>query len=95
MPIDWNEIKTWVKDTTKIAMKEAEDLTVKGKLKMEIFSLTREKERRLTNLGNLIYTEYQSKNALNLTDDVKTLIDKITRLDDKINTKKAELKKQR
>jgi hypothetical protein len=94
MPIDWNEIKSWVKNTTRIAMKEAEDLTAKGKLKMEIFSLTRQKERYLLELGKLRYQEHKKQMEFNLSSDLKILFDKIDKIEEKIKTKKEELKEQ-
>lgn len=94
MPIDWNDIKNWVKDTTKIAMKEAEDLTAKGKLKMEIFSLTRQKERYLISLGKELYHEYKKRIEYNLSTEIKTLLDKIDKVEELIKKKKEELKKQ-
>ncbi len=94
MPIEWENIKTWVKDTTKIALKEAEDLTIRGKLKMEIFSLTHEKERLLIKLGEHIYTGSKKETVTNIDEKAKEVIDKIKRTEEKIKDKKEELKKE-
>jgi len=94
MPIEWDNIKTWVKDTTKIALKEAEDLTYKGKIKMQIFSLTHEKERLIIRLGELIYSDYKKNQITILNEEAMEIIDKIKKTDDKIKEKKEELKKE-
>jgi hypothetical protein len=94
MPIEWDNIKTWVKDTTKIALKEAEDLTYKGKIKMQIFSLTHEKERLIIRLGELIYSDYKKNQITILNEKAMEIIDKIKKTDDKIKEKKEELKKE-
>jgi hypothetical protein len=95
MPIEWDNIKTWVKDTTKIALKEAEDLTYKGKIKMQIFSLTHEKERLIIRLGELIYSDYKKNQITILNEKAMEIIDKIKKTDDKIKEKKEELKKEK
>jgi len=90
MPIDWNEIKTWVKDTTKIALKEAEDLSIKGKLKMEIFSLSHERDRLFLNLGKFIYTEYSNSKKVELNEKILETINKIHKTEEKIKETKEE-----
>ena len=90
MPIDWNEIKTWVKDTTKIALKEAEDLSIKGKLKMEIFSLSHERDRLFLNLGKFIYTEYSNSKKVELNEKILETINKIHKTKEKIKETKEE-----
>ena len=94
MPIEWDNIKTWVKDTTKIALKEAEDLTYKGKIKMQIFSLTHEKERLIIRLGELVYSDYKKNQVKTLNEKALEIIDKIQKTDEKIREKKEELKKE-
>ena len=90
MPIDWNEIKTWVKDTTKIALKEAEDLSIKGKLKMEIFSLSHERDRLFLNLGKFIYPEYSNCKKVELNEKILETINKIRKTEEKIKETKEE-----
>ncbi len=94
MPIEWDNIKTWVKDTTKIALKEAEDLTYKGKIKMQIFSLTHEKERLIIRLGELVYSDYKKNQVKTLNEKALEIIDKIQKTDEKIREKKEGLKKE-
>lgn len=95
MPIDWNDIKNWVKDTTKIAIKEAEDLTTKGKLKMEIFSLSRQKEQLLVILGNLVLERHRRQMSIIIDEEFTGLTEKIDKLDEKISLKKNALSKQK
>ena len=94
MPIEWDNIKTWVKDTTKIALKEAEDLTYRGKIKMEIFSLTHEKERMLMKLGEHIYSEAKTGLLTTIDEKAKEIIERIKKTDEKIRQKKVDLKKE-
>jgi hypothetical protein len=51
----WNDVKDWLSDTTKVAIKEAEDLTRKGKLKMEMLALSRRIEKKMAELGGFVY----------------------------------------
>lgn len=96
MPIIWEDVKTWLKDTTKIALKEAEDLTYKGKIKLQIFSLEREKDRLLLDLGNMVYSEYKKHSepitTFNLSEKMLDIINKLQKTDEKIKQKKEELK---
>lgn len=94
MPVDWNEVKSWVKNTTKIALRETEDLTRKGKLKMEIFTLSSEKNYLLRNLGALLYSEYKKDKEVSLSAKMKEIVDKIQKTEEKINEKRAQLKKE-
>lgn len=94
MPIEWDNIKTWVKDTTKIALKEAEDLTYKGKIKMQIFSLTHEKERLLMKLGEHVYLESKKDQSTTIDEKAKEIINRIKKTDENIKDKKEELKKE-
>jgi hypothetical protein len=94
MPIEWKEVKSWLKDTTKLAIKEAEDLTVKGKLKMQIYTLTNEKDRLILNLGNLFYTEYKKNQTTTSNEKIIEIINKIQDIEEKIKQKKDELKKE-
>lgn len=92
MPIEWDDVKNWVKDVTKLAIKEAEDLTTKGKIKVEIFSLSQEKERLLSSLGSLIYNEYKKSPEIKLTDKISEIINRVDKIEEKIKLKKEELK---
>ncbi|MCX7785097.1 MAG: hypothetical protein N2201_02540 [candidate division WOR-3 bacterium] len=96
MPIIWEDVKTWLKDTTKLALKEAEDLTYKGKIKLQIFSLEREKDRLLQNLGEILYTEYKKHydptKMFNLSEKMIEIINRLQKTEEKIKQKKEELK---
>lgn len=94
MLIEWKEVKSWLKDTTKLAIKEAEDLTTKGKLKMQIYALLHEKDRLLLNLGNNLYAEYKENQTITSNENALEIINKIQKINDKIKDKKAELRKK-
>ncbi|MCX8014776.1 MAG: hypothetical protein N2748_02040 [candidate division WOR-3 bacterium] len=92
MPMEWEDVKNWLKDVTKLALKEAEDLTTKGKIKIEIFSLSQERERLFSQLGNLFYNEYQKHSEIKLSEKIIETINKIEKIEEKIKLKKEELK---
>ncbi len=37
----WDDVRVWLTDATKTALKEAEDLTRRGRLKMELMRVSR------------------------------------------------------
>ena len=54
----WDDVRLWLTDATKTALKEAEDLTRRGRLKMELVRLSRELERKMADLGVKLYARY-------------------------------------
>lgn len=92
MPLDWDEVKTWFKDTTKIALKEAEELTTKGKIKMEIFSLSHKKDRLIYSIGDHIYAEYKKNMTITVSQDLLEIIDELRRVEERLRKKKDEAK---
>lgn len=91
MTIDWQEIKKWLKDTSKIALKEAEDLSTKGKLRIEIFNLIRKRDKYLINLGLKRYHEYKKRIEYNLDAETKILLENIDKIEHQLKQKKDEL----
>jgi len=55
MPNIWNDLVKWVQDASKVAGKEAGDLTLRGRLKLEIFDLKRKLRDNFHELGSLVY----------------------------------------
>lgn len=55
MSMLWNDVKNWLTDATKTAIKEAEDLSRRGKLKIEMFTLNRKLEKAFAELGGVVY----------------------------------------
>ncbi|MBM3313634.1 hypothetical protein FJY70_03465 [candidate division WOR-3 bacterium] len=51
----WDDVRVWLTDATKSALKEAEDLTRHGRLKMELMRLSRELEKKMADLGAKVY----------------------------------------
>ncbi len=96
MPILWEDVKNWLKDKTEFALKEAEDLTYKGKIKLQLFSLEREKERLLQELGMQFYHEYQKQaetvTTITINEKMFGIINRIQKTEEKIKQKKEELK---
>ncbi len=94
MPIIWQDVKSWLKETTKLAIKEAEDLTYKGKIKMQIYTLSHEKEHLIFNLGSLFYTEFRKNPEFKYGEKILEIVSKIHKTEEKIKEKKEELKKE-
>jgi len=60
MALLWNDVKNWLTDATKSAIKDAEDLTRKGKLKFEMLNLNRKLEKTFAELGGVVYHVLES-----------------------------------
>ncbi len=54
----WDDVRLWLTDATKTALKEAEDLTRRGRLKMDLVRLSRELEKKMADLGVRVYGRY-------------------------------------
>ena len=54
----WDDVRLWMTDATKTALKEAEDLTRRGRLKMDLVRLSREMEKKMADLGVKVYSRY-------------------------------------
>jgi hypothetical protein len=54
----WDDVRVWLTDATKTALKEAEDLTRRGRLKMDLVRLSRELEKKMADLGVKVYGRY-------------------------------------
>ncbi len=54
----WDDVRLWMTDATKTALKEAEDLTRRGRLKMDLVRLSRELEKKMADLGVKVYGRY-------------------------------------
>jgi len=56
----WDDVRVWLTDATKTALKEAEDLTRRGRLKMDLVRLSRELEKKMADLGVKVYARYSN-----------------------------------
>jgi hypothetical protein len=54
----WDDVRMWMTDATKTALKEAEDLTRRGRLKMDLVRLSHELEKKMAELGVRVYGRY-------------------------------------
>ncbi len=54
----WDDVRMWMTDATKTALKEAEDLTRRGRLKMDLVRLSHELEKKMAELGVKVYGRY-------------------------------------
>jgi len=89
----WEKVKNWLEDTTKQVLKETEDLSKKGRLKMQIGSLNREIDRKFSYLGGLIY-QMITEGRLTIEDEkIKETIKEIEKLEKELKEKEEIYKK--
>ncbi|MEO0122904.1 MAG: hypothetical protein ABIL69_02735 [candidate division WOR-3 bacterium] len=95
MPKFWDDFSRWLEDASKVLSKEAGDLTMKGKLKMEIFELKRQLQELFKELGEAFYGFFPLKGNEDFKSDknIKGLVQKIKRIKNEITKKEAEYKK--
>ena len=95
MPNLLNEITKWLDDVSKVVGKEAGDLTLKGRLKVEIFELNRKLRECYIELGNLVFDEVFVKKSKTWQRKQKTrnLITKTKRLRTNLKKKAQEYRK--
>jgi hypothetical protein len=91
----WNEFTKWLDDASKVVGKEAGDLTLKGRLKLEIFELSRSLRDQHMKLGMRVYElTYKKKKTEWKTDkEIITIIRKIRRMEKAVRRKQQEYKK--
>ena len=51
----WDDVTTWLTDAAGTAIREAEDLTRRGRLKMEILRSSQQTEKLMGKLGGRVY----------------------------------------
>lgn len=93
----WEDVRVWLGDATRSALKEAEDLTRRGRLKVELFRLTRETEQALTRLGGLVYERLSRApgEPIALDDELNRLYREVARLESELKAKKKEYEAER
>jgi hypothetical protein len=91
----WSDLTQWLEDASRVVGKEAGDLTLKGRLKLEIFDLNRTLRDTFTTLGTTVYHEVFVKKNENWkkTKKVTSTIRKIRSTQRKLNVKEKEYKK--
>lgn len=96
----WDDIRVWLTDATRSAMREAEDFSRRGRLKLEIIRTSHEIERQLCRLGGMLYAQVavNPEAPVTLTSEQRKLIQEIARLEAELATRKrayaAEKKKR-
>lgn len=90
----WDDVKDWLSDATKVAIKEAEDLTRKGKLKMEMLALSRRIEKKMAELGGFVYDSLSKNESFDLSksDQVAVYIKEIGKMELDMKRKQKESK---
>lgn len=79
----WDDLRLWLADATNAALKEAEDLTRRGHLKMELLRVSRELEKKMAELGGLVYERWSDSPDTPLAPDerIGRLLGEIERLE--------------
>jgi hypothetical protein len=82
----WDDVRLWMTDATKTALKEAEDLTRRGRLKMDLVRLSRELERKMADLGVKVYSRYSKAPdaPIAVDDELRGLMRDIARIESEV-----------
>ncbi|MCX7994514.1 MAG: hypothetical protein N3A65_01910 [candidate division WOR-3 bacterium] len=91
----WDDFSRWLEDASRVLSKEAGDLTMKGKLKLEIFELKRKSQELFQELGEVFYGFFPLKGNEDFKNDlrIKQIVQKIKRIKNEITKKEQEYKK--
>ncbi|KPK73120.1 hypothetical protein AMJ87_02715 [candidate division WOR_3 bacterium SM23_60] len=91
----WSDLTQWLEEASRVVGKEAGDLTLKGRLKLEIFDLNRMLKETFTALGTAVYDEVFVKKNDNWRQTAKVMaaIRKIKSTQRKLSAKEKEYKK--
>jgi hypothetical protein len=94
MPKFWDDFSRWLEEASKVLSKEAGDLTLKGKLKLEIFELKRQLQELFRELGETFYSFFPLKGDEDLKNNqkIKGLVQRIKRITNEIKKKETEYK---
>lgn len=90
----WLDVKKWLGATSQTVIKEAEFLTRKGKIKLELYELNRHLEKVFADLGGEVYHRaFVKKKRKFLSDkEIKDKVALIKKLEATREEKKTELK---
>jgi hypothetical protein len=95
----WGDVRVWLTDATKTALKEAEDLTRHGRLKMDLMRTSREIEKKMADLGAKVYARFSRNPDVPVVADeeLKRLMQEIARLEAELarNQQEYEAEKKR
>ena len=93
----WDDIRGWLTDATRTARREAEDLSRRGRLKLDILNLSRKIEKQMARLGGMVYGRASADPDLSsmLGGDAGGVLQEIARLEAELNIKKREYEAER
>ncbi len=93
----WDDVRLWMTDATKTALKEAEDLTRRGRLKMELVRLSHELEKKMADLGAKTYRRYSKApdSPIAIDDELRPLLRDIAKLEDEVAKSQQEYEAER
>ncbi len=91
----WADLTQWLEDASKVLGKEAGDLTLKGRLKLEIFEEQRNLKESLAEFGAMVFEAVFVKKNKTWEKNRKTLsmVKNIKRTQAKLKRKENEYKK--
>ncbi|MEO0107173.1 MAG: hypothetical protein ABIL70_04255 [candidate division WOR-3 bacterium] len=90
----WKDFSKWLEDASRVLSKEAGDLTLKGKLKLEVFELKRRLQEQYKELGVAVYEQISKKSgSVVVTPSIKGILSKIKRIQKEIKEKEKYYKK--
>ncbi len=90
-----NDFSRWLEDASKVLSKGAGDLTMKGKLKIEIFELKRQVQELFRELGQSFYAFFPLKGNKDIKNNqkIKSIVQRIRKLKSEIKKREIEYKK--
>jgi len=88
----WDDVRLWMTDATKTALREAEDLTRRGRLKMDLVRLGRELEKKMADLGVKVYGRYSKTPdaPIAVDDELRTLMRDIAKIQAEVEKSQQE-----
>ncbi len=88
----WDDVRVWLSDATKTALKEAEDLTRRGRLKMDLVRLSRELEKKMADLGVKVYGRYSKTpdSPITVDDELRGLMRDIAKIESEVAASQQE-----
>lgn len=92
MPIQWQEVSRWLRDTTRIAVRESKELARKGKVQYEILALRNQVTDALTELGSVVYNLARKRNPQPIMENtqVQELLSRLQELERSLKRKERE-----
>jgi len=88
----WDDVRLWLTDATRTALKEAEDLTRHGRLKMDLMRTSREIEKKMADLGAKVYSRLSRNPDVPVVADeeLKRLMQEIAKLESELASSQQE-----